>query len=1233
MVRPTQNARAARLVCVMLGALLCVATLLSAPGLAHAESFEPTLLAASSQEAQEAVERIAEAIRGFEEQSDDAYLVWDAFHAIADDAHDFAAGDEALAGDIETLRQACEGEAEGADTAAFMALARALGLEVGEPEGTEVPITYRYGTDGATETVFADVAGARAERLGEGLVQATDPWIVTDDGRLMDVESFIAWQEEEYGTFETIEDGDYLAGDGEDEYVDDVTERVANLRAFPAGVEGGHGEAVSEQDYATPVRNQGKTGMCWTFSTIAAIEFSALKSGDFPEYDKDTLDLSERHLGSFTYDRDRVDPLGYITDAHMLTRNGKSPIRRSYIGFGGYFNMAEFSLSTWDGPVLESDAPFNVLFDTLQANHDRWGIARDTTRDVPAYTAFLRETSLDESVRRKDALHVAETRRVAIQDRLGIKELVYTYGCAEFSLYMISGAPIYNKAHAAYCYRGEYHLAYPDLGATNHAVAIVGWDDDYPRENFSKDARPERDGAFLVRNSWGDAWGQGGYFWVSYEDMAFKIDGRTAGAYIMEDPDTFDYNYQMDGTPTNGIVYVKNGGALAHVYEVRGDSTAERLEAVSVNLATPKVTCTVQVYLNPKDINDPLSGTALLGTPQSITTDAGGCFRINLPQQPVLNHGDTFAVVVRLEHKGQGKIRSYCSYSEKSYDEWRYTPIEPSMAFRCDDFANPSWDDLFSTSADGHFCARIKAYTTKVQGKRSIEGAEVTIDKSAARPRVVVSVGDEVLTEGEDYVMAGIESDGDGGWRVTIEGENDYLGTAEVTLDVDRWPVGVTANDATKRQGQTDPAFTAFSTPLAEGHSLARVTCEREPGETPGRYRIDVSAVTIKDAAGKDVTDDYDVYVASGTLEILAAETDNRETDGRETPPILAAGIGVGWTRRPAARSPFASITSWYGGQTQSTPACAPARSASAVSRLFGQTRYDTMSAIVSSAFDRADWAVVAAGDDFADALSAASLAGAHGAPVVLTEGNRLSPQAADQVRRLGASHVRIVGGPAAVSDAVEGALREICPDTRRVFGADRAETSVEALRATRAARPASGTVIVASGETAADALSAGPVSYAKSSPIVLCRQGHLTDEGVEAIRADRGLTRVILVGGTAAVSDRVKSQLGGAYEYVRLGGADRYETSARVAAFAAGEGLSWSTPVVATGKGFADALAGAPFAARLRAPLLLADAPSDATVAALRDNGARVLSVRVLGGPQAVSDTVVDAIKAAIQE
>jgi putative cell wall-binding protein len=289
------------------------------------------------------------------------------------------------------------------------------------------------------------------------------------------------------------------------------------------------------------------------------------------------------------------------------------------------------------------------------------------------------------------------------------------------------------------------------------------------------------------------------------------------------------------------------------------------------------------------------------------------------------------------------------------------------------------------------------------------------------------------------------------------------------------------------------------------------------------------------------------------------------------------------------------------------------------------------MSSVVSTAFERSDWVVVASGDDFPDALAAAPVAGAHNAPVVLTERHRLTPQAAAEVRRLGASHARIVGGTAAVSEAVEEELRALCPDTARVCGADRVATSVAVLRATRDARPASDTVLVASADTSADALSVGPVAYVGPAPIVLCRQGLLSEEGVEAIRGDQGLRRAILVGGTAAVSDQVKAQLGEGYEYVRIGGADRYETSALVAAFAVGEGLGWSSPVLASGRGFADALAGAPLAASLNAPLLLVDSTSDASVAALSDNASRIRSVRVLGGPQAVPDAVVDAINSAI--
>lgn len=73
-----------------------------------------------------------------------------------------------------------------------------------------------------------------------------------------------------------------------------------------------------------------------------------------------------------------------------------------------------------------------------------------------------------------------------------------------------------------------------DNDEKGHAVVIIGWDDNYSRNNFDTNCRPENDGAWLILNSWGADWGNNGTAWVSYEDEWFNYSISTGYAYGVE---------------------------------------------------------------------------------------------------------------------------------------------------------------------------------------------------------------------------------------------------------------------------------------------------------------------------------------------------------------------------------------------------------------------------------------------------------------------------------------------------------------------------------------------------------------------------------------------------------------------------------------------------------------------------------------------------------------------------
>ena len=310
-----------------------------------------------------------------------------------------------------------------------------------------------------------------------------------------------------------------------------------------------------------------------------------------------------------------------------------------------------------------------------------------------------------------------------------------------------------------------------------------------------------------------------------------------------------------------------------------------------------------------------------------------------------------------------------------------------------------------------------------------------------------------------------------------------------------------------------------------------------------------------------------------------------------------------------------------------------------AFERIAGKDRFDT-ARVISGQQGRAPTVVLARGDVFADALAGTYLAGINNAPILLTRSDGLPPETDQAINDTGATRVIILGGVQAVSPAVEGHLRGKGLAVERVGGVDRYETSALAARhggpAVLGTSDGLRTAIVVSGANFPDALSGGPVSYAKHFPTFLTTPGAASPAVLAAIDA-LGIRQVIIIGGPTAVAAGVESTLRSRGLNVnRLFGQDRSGTSVAVARIAVERfGFSGSHLNVARGDDFADALAFTAHAGRDSkasgpTPLYLTISSLIAgreLVDAVRSQSARLEHGHIVGGLMAISQEVEDEL------
>lgn len=627
------------------------------------------------------------------------------------------------------------------DTASLRAFAAETKPEIAEEESAE-NITAEGGEDIAESPVLK--AAERKDTIEQG-----------EDGWLKRSKPSVEWEPEINSSAVSAGAFSYSAGavsgSGMTGHIDSGI-RVRSLNDQPGYFAKDTDSLPSKYDArekgtVTPVKNQELFGLCWAFATLSASEANALS-------DKlGVMDFSELALGYYTYNRvGRSDYGNTIGDSVQL------PGSSLWTDAGGNEFISMWALANWMMPLGEELAPYVDTYKYADGSSSyEEAIAKASVEAEEVVTKKEVEENLY-----KSAVHLQNAYVVSQQDRDEIKKLIMNYGAVGSAYFDITD--YHNDL------TNSYYQNMTD--GSNHEITIAGWDDNYDKSNFNADCQPGKNGAWLIKNSWGDTWGDAGYFWISYEDPSLS----DAFAYDVEPSDNYENIYQYDGGSTyNGIGYKRDKIFGANVYTAVGD---ESLRAVSFGTMDPNMDYSIQIYKNP-NAGNPESGTKMLQTEKTGTALYMGYHTI--PVDPVeLKKGDTFSVVVKLSAKDGSD--AFIWTDEDSAWEWVSFTGASEAGQSYVKYDGGSWIDFGdgirnsggAVTRKGNI--RIKAFTVesiKIQGQPSEylwKGDTVKLSVAG------IQAGETVKWSSSDEKIATVDSDG----LVTAVGYGEAIIKAKV---------------------------------------------------------------------------------------------------------------------------------------------------------------------------------------------------------------------------------------------------------------------------------------------------------------------------------------------------------------------------------------------------------------------------------------------------------------------
>lgn len=589
------------------------------------------------------------------------------------------------------------------------------------------------------------------------------------------------------------------------------------------------------------IRNQGNTNSCWTFAALSSLETNLALSNYRNGINLSKVyDFSERHMEyatSKTFANDVKNKMGF----------------NRQVGEGGNRFMATSYLTNGSGAIPESEMPFEDNENIVNISKIQDKTVSSRVYDIVFFPDYGEETDT--------------VNKLEIMNQ--IKQHIQNYGSVQASIHGgssdVSEYQCYNNdTGAKFCNDADTH-------AKDHAISIIGWDDNYSTDHFPEGSKPTSNGAWIVRNSWGTKvlvgtliqykqaifqqyqqecidkgwnsaeeipdetakqiaetngytvennniylkYGDNGIIYISYEDV--NISKEMFGIIKATDTVDYDYIYQYDELFPWYPMTITNSNTIMLCNLFNKQSTGTEY-LTQVSLYAPE-TYTCKVYVNPNGTSKAKSDLqpVMLKAGEKETISAG--YHTLEFSKPVEITADSFAVVVEIQGTETNSVTFTQESRYENVEAWNEAIIETGKCFCMmgNNLDSNQWVDL-GTIADinpslANGDTSIKAFTTTELVDGSLKNIEI------ATPPTKTS-----YYEGENFDRTGM----------IIKANYNRKANSSVELDSSSYSI---TNGTNLQAGQTNVTITyedksVEQTISVEKNSVVELQIKTAPNKT-----------------------------------------------------------------------------------------------------------------------------------------------------------------------------------------------------------------------------------------------------------------------------------------------------------------------------------------------------------------------------------------------------------------